>query len=291
MASRRRSRDNPVSLFAFQDIITSVTAIMILLVLILTLEFISRARWAGVADGHRQVATDLSQSIRQAESRIAALQRELAEARRAASRAIAVSADDLEGRLEAAETTQRTIDAAIARAEEAAARAAEERREAENSLLTGEANAAETATLKAEAASSGVTAEAIEQANRAEKQRQRDVKARGAGPTHLVFNPAPDGGKTAFLVEVSGQGVTVLPARGGRPQELGWGFVGPSRAFRTWLAGLRANREYVVIMLRPSGMSRYDAMRSAIVESGLDVGTELVPEELAIVVEPDGDGR
>jgi len=291
VASRRRSMSNPVSLFAFQDIITSVTAIMILLVLILTLEFITRARWAGVAEGHRQVANDLSQSIRQAEARVADLQRELAEARRTASSAMAVSKDDVESRFEAARAKQRDMEAAITRAQEAAARAAEERREAENRLLSEAATAADTARLAAEAASAAASAEAIEQSNRAEQQRQRDASARGELPTRLVFNPAPDGGKAALLVEVAAQGVAVMSGRGGRPQEMGWGITGPSMAFRRWLAGLRADREYVVIMLRPSGMARYGDTRQAVLAAGIDVGTELVPEELAIAVDQDGGAR
>jgi hypothetical protein len=35
-------------------------------------------------------------------------------------------------------------------------------------------------------------------------------------------------------------------------------------------------------MLRPSGLPRYEAVREAVVAAGIDTGTELVPEELAI---------
>ncbi len=49
MSRRNRSRA-AFSLFSFQDIITAVTAIVILLVLILTLELISRRQQVAAAD-------------------------------------------------------------------------------------------------------------------------------------------------------------------------------------------------------------------------------------------------
>ena len=56
MARYRRHGAEPFSLFAFQDIVTSVTAIMVLIVLILALEVVMRSRTAGVAEDHRAVA-------------------------------------------------------------------------------------------------------------------------------------------------------------------------------------------------------------------------------------------
>jgi hypothetical protein len=52
---------------------------------------------------------------------------------------------------------------------------------------------------------------------------------------------------------------------------------------------LPASGQYVVIMLRPSGILRYEAVRDAVIAAGIDTGTELVPEDLAIVT-GEGDG-
>ena len=52
--SRRRNNQPTISLFSFQDIITSVTAILILVVLILTLELISRKYDAAASDPETQ---------------------------------------------------------------------------------------------------------------------------------------------------------------------------------------------------------------------------------------------
>lgn len=290
MPSRRRVSGNPVSLFAFQDIITSVTAIMILMVLILTLEFVTRARTAGVVEDHRRVATDLAASVRAAEERVKSLQQELAGARAAARNATAESAESLRRRLATAQATQAGLERDLARAVEAEARAATERRTAEDRLLAMQAKAADAAGLEAERAAAAAAARALESANDAERERQRAVDSGATQPTRLLFNPSADGGKVAVIVELAAEGVTVLPPGGGDRQPLGWGLTGPSFAFTRWLAGRRRGGEYIVIMLRPSGIDRYDAVRKAIVAAGIDVGTELVPEDLAIVVGDDGGG-
>ena len=279
-----------MSLFAFQDIITSVTAIMILLVLILTLEFVARARQVGVAEDHRQVATDLKRTIRDGEARLEALQRTLQETRGAARSASASTPAGVERLCAEATARQAALEQDVARAETAVTRAADERRSAEDRLLAAATDVAEATRLEAEAESIAAAAVAIEEANREERQRQQDLAAAASQPTRLLFNPSDDGGKTAVMVEVAADGVTALPADGGAPQALGWGLTGPSFAFRRWLAGLRSANDYVVIMLRPSGINRYGAVRDAIVEAGIDVGTELVPERLAIVVGRDGGG-
>ena len=279
-----------MSLFAFQDIITSVTAIMILLVLILTLEFLSRARQVGVPEDHRHVVADLKQTIRAGEARLDALQRTLQETRGAAKSASAATRASVERRYAEATVRQAALEQEVARAETAVTRAADERHSAEDRLLAAATHTAEASRFEAEAESIAATAVAIEEANREERQRQQGLAAAPAQPTRLLFNPSDDGGKNAVMVEVAADGVTTLSPGGGAPQPLGWGLTGPSFAFRRWLTGLQSASDYVVIMLRPSGIQRYAAVRDAIVEAGIDVGTELVPEHLVIVVGQDGGG-
>jgi hypothetical protein len=284
VSRRSRSRGNPVSLFAFQDIITSVTAIMILLVLILTLEFVTRARQAGVAQDHRAVAADLGRAVRHGETRLAELERELEEATRQAKRATSLSRDAVAARLDAARQRQADLEGALARAENASTRARSERRGAEGLLLDAARDAQQADRLEARAAADTAAAAALEKENKDEADRQRETKAASAksSATRLVFNPSNDDGKEAILVEVAGDGVNVLPAGGGDRESLGPGGTGPSARFRRWLRGVRGEREYVVIMLRPSGIGQYAAIRDTIIDAGVDVGTELVPEELAI---------
>jgi hypothetical protein len=285
VSRRSRARGNPVSLFAFQDIITSVTAIMILLVLILTLEFVTRARQAGVVAEHREVAAELVTVLREAEARLAKLEAELQEATRQAKRATSISRDVVESRIAAERLRKRHLEDALARAETSSTRARSERRGAEDQLLNAAEQAREASRLESRAAADGEQAAALEAGNRDETARQQEARADAARSvaTRLVFNPSNDDGKTAIMVEVSSDGVSALPAGGGDRESLGWGLTGHSNQFRRWLAGVRGDREYVVVMLRPSGIMRYPAVRDAIVAAGIDVGTELVPEDLAIV--------
>jgi hypothetical protein len=291
MSRRGRTRGNPVSLFAFQDIITSVTAIMILLVLILTLEFITRAKQAGTAPAHRRVAEDLVNALREAETRVQSLGRRLEAAQREASRATSLSGADLGESLAREERRHAELERRVVAAEAAAKTALGDRRSAEDRLLERAAAMQEAARMEAEAAAADGAAAALQQRNRTEQERQRAVAATpdAVRPTRLVYNLQADGSKQAVLVEVSGDGVTVLPADGSGRRSLGWGYTGPSSAFVRWLAGLPASRQYVVIMLRPSGILRYEAVRDAVIAAGIDTGTELVPEDLAIVT-GEGDG-
>ena len=55
---KKKNRGNPVSLFAFQDIITSITGIMILVVLLLILEIISRKTEEAIVAPIKQVEID-----------------------------------------------------------------------------------------------------------------------------------------------------------------------------------------------------------------------------------------
>jgi hypothetical protein len=273
-----------VSLFAFQDIITSVTAIMILLVLILTLEFVTRAKHAAAEPAHRRVARDLASSLREAETNVQSLGRRLEAAQREASRVTGLSKASLGESLAREETRHLDLKRRIMAAEAAATTAAGDRRTAEARLLDQAAATREAARLEAEAAAAGEAAAAMEWQSRGERQRQRSLEeaANAARASRLVYNPQTDAHKQAVLVELSRDGLTVLPADGTGPRTLGWGLGGPPTAFGRWLARLPASQQYVVIMLRPSGLPRYEAVREAVVAAGIDTGTELVPEELAI---------
>ena len=94
MSRRGRSKDVAISLFSFQDIITSVTAIMILLVLILALELVTRVATKGMAAEDRRVAQQLKRSVAEMEKRLDRLRKEASAAQAAASDAAGFSAKE-----------------------------------------------------------------------------------------------------------------------------------------------------------------------------------------------------
>ena len=68
----RRHRNQPFSLFSFQDIITSVTGIVILLTLVLTLDLITRRQSSPAAQSGPS-AEDLQTSTARMQERIFSL--------------------------------------------------------------------------------------------------------------------------------------------------------------------------------------------------------------------------
>lgn len=290
MQGVRRQRRTPLSLFAFQDIITSVTAIMILLVLILTLEFVTRAQWRGVATEDRRVARDLRETVAALQSRANDLRAEQEKAGKKARRAAGLSLAEIRSRLAEAERAVQLLsgeNAALA----ARVRAARvEQRTAERQVVDAKATTA--AVMAIHAAAMDTRAAELEEANRRERHRQD--QSRRADETHadttLVFNRDPDNSRSPILVEVAADGITVLAGQSCDRQQFAWGAGRPSADFRSWVTGLNAETEYVVIMLRASGINYLETVRDTVASAGLGLGLELIGESMRVVL-PDAGGE
>jgi hypothetical protein len=286
MSRRGRSKDVAISLFSFQDIITSVTAIMILLVLILTLELITRTATKGMAAEDRRVARELKKSVADMEQQLEHLRREAAGAKEAASDAAGFSASETQRRQTDAEQKAKELEQEVARLELQLRNAQASRRTAEARLVSTQAAPPEA--IKDRADSLTRHASQMEEVNKEERNRQteEEKKAReGTSPaTTLVFNAPPGNALSPLLVEVSKDGLVAVLEGGAATRKFGWGFLGPSTDFTTWLQSRDKQREYVVIILRPSGLEKYDATRQAVVTAGFEVGTELIGEEMSLVL-------
>lgn len=288
MSRRARSSASPVSLFAFQDIITSVTAIMILLVLILTLELISRQKLKGIPPDDRRVAQELRLSMEAMRERLAALRSDTVDAKQTALRVAGQSPREIEATQQATQATNATLASGIASLEAQLAAAQKQRRAAESNLVALEKSATTVRQNQERAVLDHAAAQALEEKNRAEADRQRDVEKDldegTSAPSTLIFNPPQDGSLTPILTEVSSTGVAVFTADGDGVRDFGWGLLGPSSEFSGWLRARDKHREYIVIMLRPSGIEKFKPMRDAVLASGLQLGVELVSEEMDIVL-------
>ena len=276
MSRRSRSKDVAISLFSFQDIITSVTAIMILLVLILTLELLERVATKGMAAEDRRVARKLKHSVTEMGQQLEQLQRQAASANDTASAAAGFSAKETdERRLEATRQAAalqedlRHLDVQMRSAQAA-------RRAAESHLVKTQASDPAVVVDRTKAMEQHVSK--MNAANNRERERQQEAQKQdkdGSAPAKtLVFNAPPGTTLKPLLVEIS------------KPRRFGWGLLGPSSEFEQWLNARNKANEYIVIILRPSGVDRYDAVHSQIVSEGLGIGTELIGEEMSLVLGP-----
>lgn len=281
MSRRGRSKGAAISLFSFQDIITSVTAIMILLVLILTLELISSTRQRGVAAEDRRVASGLRASVDAMERDVATLRSELATLQAAATRSAAFSAADTRSREHKAAARARELAEEVALLDSRLRTASAARRRVEADLLAAGPVRPEDSADHVAALEQRV--DAMEAANRAEDERQRQARA-DTSPSNvaasLVFNTPPGELLVPRLVEVSAAGLATVEPDGRQPRR----FRGPGRDFEAWLEALDSTAEYVVVILRPSGVRRYDEVVEAVRQADVGVGAELVGEATAVTL-------
>jgi hypothetical protein len=288
MSRRERSKDVAISLFSFQDIITSVTAIMILLVLILTLELITREATKGMAVEDRRVAQELKRSVAEMEARVEQLRQEASNARAAASDAAGFSAKETAEKTARAAREAKDLKEQISQLEVQLRSAQSTRRTTEGKLAASQKDAPETTAEQARAIDT--RAADMEAANLAERNRQgneaKEVREGTAAARTLVFNAPPGSTLEPLLVEISKDGLVAVGADGASPSRFSWNLLGLPTGFGDWLKARDKRREYVVLILRPSGVDRYDFIREAVVSAGFDVGTELIGEQMRLVLGP-----
>jgi len=228
MSTARARRQAAVSLFAFQDIITSVTAIMILFVLILTLELVARSQRLGTKAEDRRVASELKGAVEALRSRAESLRAEQDAAAQAAFRAAGLSTAEIRRRQDEADRATNLLaeENALLAAQVRTARA--EQRSAESKLVAG--SAATAADLAGHAAAMDQRAAEMEVANDRERKRQEALRESAvpvAGGT-LIFNPDPSSSRepitvSAGLQVVRGPG-SLAGFRGSMPMLSTWSY-------------------------------------------------------------------
>lgn len=275
---RRSGATAPLSLFSFQDIITSVTAILILIVLILTLEWVARQQQAA-ASTPELPSRDLRAAVAELEDLVTRLTARLpADAGLVPAVAAAEVARDLR-------IVRDQVRRAVAATESARAiegRAAELLARARNALAVQEAACGDVEGLAETAVEVEREAEGLAQENRRQRTRlaekERELAKRPAPGTELVFNAPPDGGRQPWLVEVSAAGCNVVRLGSNTRVDLGTETDAESR-LGDWTRSLRPDRDYVLLLVRPSGVKGYAAARSLLAERGIGVGVDFVGED------------
>jgi hypothetical protein len=264
--SRRRATSNPISLFSFQDIITSVTGIMILVTLIMTLELIQRT-----------VSSPLVQTVAvtvEAESTTADMRKRArdlkAQIERQQQAAESLRGVDPRGLNEQLQELEQTIEQFLKDVERVSAISAateRNRRQAATEEAETLAKLSEVRTIEQQIAAAQSELEKLKKTNR------------------LIFNPDKSSAKTPWLLDVSSTqikaaqvGVKATPAvfSGGSPAELLAQFGG-------WLPARDPAAEYFVLLIRPSAAELYLPLRFELQGQGFDLGFDLLGETQTVV--------
>lgn len=278
----RRKPAAAFSLFSFQDIITSVSAILILVMLLLTIELVTRRRGQAAVDpavSQRQIAA----SADKLESLTARL-RDDVDARRAkrpsrtpeAARQERVRAtEERDAAARQLDETRRIREAARKHADAVAAEAGARAADIE-----------ELEHLEKQTAEDHREAQRLDEANRKEQERQekrrREIADSPRSGTELVFNPPADSDRRAWLVELSGDGIAVVLLGGDRTERLGDETESGSR-FASWRDGLDENGDYCLILIRPSVSGQIEELvERALTNAGIRFGIELIGEDQVV---------
>ena len=280
--SRRRRSAAAFSLFSFQDIITSVTAILILLVLILSLELVTRRQEAAAADpkttrASLQAAVAALQSLAGTLAAIVPPDEPRPLVRRTRSEL------ERDTRILEDQAQQAIADAEAARAVEGRARAMAAA--AVSRLQDAKQTHADVDRMKEEAVqldqeATKLALENDEESTRLARKREQLVDQPSPG-AELVFNAPENSTSQAWIIEVSSDGLTVVKLGTNQRRSLGFG-VGPGSAAAKWLAQLSAGRDHALILVRPSGASSVDPLRQSLGEAGISFGIDLIGEEQVV---------
>lgn len=256
MATRRANTD-AFSLFAFQDIITSVTGIMILVTLIFSLE-LTRER--------PQLTTKSVSSIEDPSP----------------------SVDDLRDQLTA---LQAIFDENQVMLQSIAAMPAAEVAELEATLkerlASIEAFSQETASANDQLRSDvSRTTSAVEtsletlQSLSNELKRLQEEISTTSKSSVVVYNPDPAATKSAWLVDLGKARIRVFALAGGSTRIFPNGIAGEvPNGFIDWARQRDNSQEYFVLLLRPEVIELYDKLHPLLEGMGFDLGFDLIDND------------
>ncbi len=275
----RRGRSGPaISLFAFQDIITSVTAIVTVITLLLALDLVQRKQ-GNSADHIQLLADQLRQKISDAEAELADL------------RAAVNSADTLVSDVAATSPAQLR--------EEISAREAElVRLQSELDARRNDQKALESAMTRAqveqfELAPLRDQAEQARREARAADQKRAEVNAE----KRIVFSLPKGFHKEGWLTVIDAHAITVAPlGRTARPITFSSSesiLLGKSAAEKMvdWIEHERLTAVHFLLLIRPDASKLFDDLRARLSARSISFGFDLIGADEKLIHPERGAGQ
>ena len=263
--TRRRRSGPPISLFSFQDIITSVTAILIVITLLLALDLVETM--AGPAGSATRVATDLEGLAAFLEAEVDRQQETLEADEKATSRVVSMGRPELLERIDRGK--QALVDISAERERLREGMAALEARES-----VALANRVTSGKLREQKDKAALQVAALQE------------KIRQVTSSNRVVYAMPRGSeKTGWILVLSADGAELAPVgRAARPER----FINVNGLTAESQAIARAAADsvgvpYVLILLRPGSRERFDSADKILSDLGAPWGFDLIgPAELVL---------
>ncbi len=271
MTSRRNRSGPTISLFAFQDIITSVSGIIIVMVLLLSLELVERPE----QDSQRitsSVATDIESAITEAEAELETLQGSVQELNTLISDIAETSPSELQNEID---SLRRRIDEKEQGLKQLQAQEEQLKEEKEDVLVQQFDRKDEREELNK------VIRELADLQEQLEQEREED---------RLVFTLPKGSKKSGWLAVIESGRIETAPI-GRESQPIRFtsrssGFLGTDSAvnqFMEWARNKNASSSYFLVLVRPSGASAFDQLESRLSLSGIQFGFDLIGENQSVL--------
>ena len=250
---RRRTGAMPFSLFAFQDIITSVTGIMILVTLMLVLDFLEKLEGAPQQQSH-QVIDEVRSTLSKVALEVATLEANLDPHDDVPNDLVVLDVRTLSSRLRSVSDVNTTLQAELQQVRRLQDRTSEslaswrQRSEASHSMVNE-----------------------IERLRKLIESNQ-DKLDRLKTSNRVIFTVPQSGGEKPWLVEI-GEGQI-------RVAEMG--LSSPPQSFQTddaffsWLSGRNPRNEYLVVLVSPESVDRFDGLANSLFEKRFPYGVNLL---------------
>lgn len=246
----------PISLFSFQDIITSVAGILIFLTLIMTVELIRHKNDSPPVQT-KQLISELATSVPKLEGEIKRLEMQFQQQQEYLDSVAQLSSTRLRDQLTATVGQIASLEESL---QDLSARRTKADRRKQEIAQTSAARATDREKLKR-----------LQQHNAA-TQRQIDEMVKR---NRLVYTNS-DTSKSAWLVELDGKAPCAM--RAGQTQIEHRFSARSADDLKSWIRARNSGNEYVVLIIKPSGVDLFEQISEDLGKLNVEVGFDLIEE-------------
>lgn len=257
----RKHRSGPISLFSFQDILTSLMGVVFLMVLLLSLELVHRI--PSVSDLPQHQAAQLQAEIQQMQTTCQQLQKQLDLVHQQAKMAAQTHQQLQQHRKQLQQDFQRLW--AECQSKKKTLRELTHQKETLEKQLHSPREGQQMKQLR----------EKIAQIHR----KLGEIKAQNV----FIFNPVP-GEKLPWVVDMAGPAWQVISVQTFRP--VATFHQTPEErlsAFVQWARNRNPRWEYFILFVRPAGLARYYRLRERLERMGFELGVDLLGDDQKLV--------
>ena len=260
MASKRRKTATPFSLFAFQDIITSVTGIMILITLMLVLDFLDKVEGAPASQTH-QMIHEIRDALEGINDEIEGMTLIGGIDEKIPHQLAILDEGTLTTRLQSVNDVNASL-------LEELNRARSQRATVEDSLQQWQKRDAEDQKKLDEL--EDIQSRIDERKRVIEKNRERIGKITSSD--RAIFTVSRAGGEKPWLVEIQADRIRVAEMGISSPPQV---YLSDS-SFLNWISTRDRRAEYLVILVSPESIDHYDTIATRLFENGFPYGVNLL---------------